>query len=80
MTESRILNTVGLALVFGGCVLLYFFGLPPGVDPTGAVHIIAEQPDYTEIAKGKRYRFLGRVGISLVALGSLVQIWATWVA
>lgn len=76
---SKILNTVGLTLVFAGCVLLYHFGLPPNVDPTGAVHFIAEQSDNAEIAKGKRYRFWGRTGIVLIAIGSLFQLLAAWI-
>ena len=76
--ESRILNTIGLALMFIGCVLLYRFGLPPSVDPSGAVHLILEQSDNAEIAKGKQYRIWGHMGIALVAIGSLFQIWATW--
>jgi hypothetical protein len=78
--EYRILNTVGLVLVIGGCLLLYFFGLPAPVDPSGAVHLILQNSDEAEIAKGKRYRLRGRVGIVLVAIGSGFQIWATWVA
>jgi hypothetical protein len=77
--SPKILNTVGLGLVFAGCVLLYLYGLPPNVDPTGAVHLILEQPDNAEIAKGKRYRRLGHAGIGLVALGSLFQLAAVWV-
>lgn len=77
---SRILNTIGLVLVVVGCLLLYRFGLPSPVDPSGAVHFIAEQPDEAEIAKGKLYRIWGRIGIALVGLGSLFQLCATWVA
>ena len=80
MMESRILNTIGLILVVGGCLLLYYFGLPAPVDPSGAVHLVTEQPDEAEIAKGKRYRMWGRLGIALVALGSVFQLLATWAA
>jgi hypothetical protein len=80
MTQARILNTIGLGLVVFGCLLLYCFGLPPSVDPGGAVHFILERSDEAEIAKGKRYILWGRVGIALVGIGSLFQIWATWVA
>jgi hypothetical protein len=80
MAEARILNTIGLALVIAGCVLLYCFGLPPSVEPSGHSYLLLEKTDDKEIAKGKRYRALGHIGISLVALGSLFQICATWVA
>jgi hypothetical protein len=80
MREARILNTVGLGLVIVGCVLLYCFGLPPAVRPSGESYLLLSQTDYTEIAKGKRYKRLGRLGIGLVAVGSLIQVWATWAA
>jgi hypothetical protein len=80
MTEARIINTIGLGLVVVGCLLLYYFGLPPAVRPRGESYILLEQTDQTEIAKGKRYGVLGRIGIALVALGSLFQICATWTA
>jgi hypothetical protein len=69
-----------LALVVIGCLLLYPFGLSAPVDPTGAINLIAEQPDKAEIAKGKRYLILGRIGIALVAFGTVFQLWATWAA
>jgi hypothetical protein len=46
--------------------------------PTGESYLVLEQPNNAEIAKGKRYRFWGAMGISLVALSSLIQIGATW--
>jgi len=79
MMEYRVLNSIGVTLVVVGCVLLYCFGLPPSVDPSGAVSLILEQRDDAEIAKGKRYRMRGRIGIALVAIGSLFQLGATWV-
>lgn len=78
MTEARILNSIGLGLVVVGCLLLYRFGLPPSVNPSGTGALLLSKIDYTEIAKGKRYRILGRVGIALVGIGSLIQICATW--
>jgi hypothetical protein len=79
MLEPRVLNTIGLALVFAGCLLLYHFGLPPDFDPTGACHLLLEKRDEAAIAKGKRYRFWGGIGVALIAIGSLFQLWATWV-
>lgn len=76
--RSKLLNTVGLALVLGGSALLYYFGMPPDFDPTGAVHIIGEQRDESEIAKGKQYRFWGKAGFASIALGSVIEILATW--
>ena len=80
MKEARIINTVGLGLVIAGCILLYSFGLPPSVRPGGESYLLLEGADQVEISKGKRFRILGRIGITLVGLGSLFQIWATWAA
>jgi hypothetical protein len=78
MKAARCLNTVGLSLVIVGCLLLYCFGLPPSFNPRGESAILMEQTNYAEITKGKRYLILGRLGIVLVGIGSLIQIWATW--
>jgi hypothetical protein len=75
---ARLLNTSGLALTSIGCLLLFSFGLPVDVDLKGRVNLIGEQSDAAEIAKGRRYLWWGRLGISLIALGSLLQICATW--
>ncbi len=80
MREARILNTTGLALVLVGCALLYYFGLPPDFDPSGKSKLLLEGTDHAAIARGKRYRFWGRTGFVLIALGSLFQIGATWTA
>jgi hypothetical protein len=77
---ARSLNTIGLVLTIVGCVLVFCFGIPVDVDPQGRINIIAEQSDDNEIAKGKRYLRLGRLGISLIAIGAGLQIWATWAA
>jgi hypothetical protein len=61
-----------------GCLLLFQFGIPVDVDPKGTTYLVAEQADEAEIAKAKRYLSLGRLGISLIAIGSFLQIWAVW--
>ena len=78
MSLARIVNTIGLVLVFVGCALLYYFGLPADFDPSGNSFFLMEQPDEAAVARGKRYRFRGRTGFVLIAVGSLFQIWATW--
>jgi hypothetical protein len=75
---SKLLNTVGLALVLVGCVLLYLFGLPAAFNPEGKSFIQLENDSKADIDKGKRYRSWGRLGIALVGLGTVFQIAATW--
>ena len=76
--NARVLASLGLVITVVGCGLLYQFGLPADVDPTGAQHLVTEDIDETEVAKGKRYRLIGRIGIGLVGLGALLQLGATW--
>ncbi len=57
-----------------GAVFLYFFGLPPKIDPEGHIHIIAEQKDEEEKKRGKKYKIMSKLGIGLVALSFLLQI------
>jgi hypothetical protein len=78
-TLAKLLNTAGLSLAAVGCILLYCFGLPPSVNPSGTSAILLERTDEAEIAKGKRYRAFGRIGIALIGVGSLIQILATWI-
>lgn len=75
---SRFLASAGLVVTVVGCVLLYFFGLPADVVPSGAQYIITEDADTTEIEKGKKYARLGRLGICFVGAGSLLQLAAVW--
>ena len=39
-----------------GTILIFFFGLPPKVDPDGHIHLICEQEDEKEKIKGKKYK------------------------
>ena len=78
--SGKILASLGLLAAMTGCGLLYYFGLPSDVDPTGAITIITSNRDPAAIAKGKRYRLWGRIGILLVGVGSGLQLWAAWAA
>ena len=62
-----------------GCVLLYCFGLPPTLNPSGTSALLLEETDDVEIAKGKRYRAFGHIGIALVGMGAIFQILALWI-
>ena len=68
------INALGLTLDIAGVILLFRFGLPPAVDRSGAVHLIAEEADEAEVAKGRRYDFWGRVGLVLILVGFLLQL------
>lgn len=66
--EGRILNTVGLALVIVGCVLLYCFGLPPSVNREAYVFTVS-------------YSLLARVFVRIertVCRSELPVTFSTW--
>ena len=60
---ARWLATSGLVLTIIGGVILFKFGLTADVNPQGNIYIIAENKDETEIAKGKLYIWMGRLGV-----------------
>ena len=68
------MDTVGLALSFAGAMLIFFFGLPPRVRESGARGLLLEGEDKEEIEEGRRYRNISRLGLSLLAIGFLLQL------
>ena len=61
-------------LGFLGSMLIFFFGLPPRVDPEGHIHLILEQTCREEIKKATKYKRASYVGICLLALSFLLQL------
>lgn len=59
---------------FVGAVLIFFFGLPPKVDPEGHIHLILEQESKEDKKKGRKYKKLSYVGILLLAISFLLQL------
>jgi hypothetical protein len=76
----RLVNSIGLLITIVGCLLLYKFGLPPDVNPRGESALVLEQVDTAEIAKAQRFGYLGRLGITFIAIGAVCQIIATWIS
>ena len=60
-----------------GTLLIFFFGLPPKIDPEGHVYLILEQEDEEEKKKAKKYKLRGYIGILLLALSFLLQVAST---
>ena len=59
---------------FVGTVLIFRFGLPPKVDPEGYMYIICEQEDENEKKKGRLYKKIGYLGITLIGFGYILQL------
>jgi hypothetical protein len=68
------MDVIGLALNFIGSVIIIFFNLPPSISESGTIHLALEQSDAGEIKKAKKYRVISYIGISLLAVGFLLQL------
>lgn len=65
---------IGLALDIVGAILLWRFGLPEHISPSGAVHIIGEKPDEAETRKAQGYKRWSVRGIGLLVAGFALQL------
>lgn len=57
-----------------GTILIFFFGIPPRIDPEGQIHLVTGGIDKEEIRKAKYFKYLSYLGILLLALSFLLQI------
>ena len=57
-----------------GAILMFFFGLPPKIDPDGHIHLILEQEDENEKKKAKIYKIISYCGILLLGLSFAFQL------
>lgn len=57
-----------------GTIFIFFFGLPSQINQDGHGHLLLEQVDEKEIAKGKLYKKAGYFGLFLIFLSFLIQI------
>jgi hypothetical protein len=64
----------------GGTLLIFFFGLPPKVDPEGHIVLRTEQTDVEEIKKGKIYKRFGHLGLSLLIISFGLQVFKITIA
>lgn len=59
---------------FLGSICIFFFGLPPKINSDGLIGLALEQVDEQGIAKGKTFKYLSYIGLSLLALSFILQI------
>ncbi len=59
---------------FAGAILIFFFGLPPKIDPDGHIHLSLEQESEEDKRKGKKYKIISYAGILLLAISFLLQL------
>lgn len=61
-------------LGFLGTLLLFFYGIPKQIDTGGAISIVCDGVDQEEQKKIERYKFLGNLGLWLIAVGFLMNL------
>ena len=71
---SHVFALVGLALSLVGVLILFRWGMPFRVPSAGAINLIAEQSDPKAIALDRIYTICGYVGLSLLILGTVLQM------
>lgn len=67
-------SILGLAINFIGVCLLFRWGIPYYVRTGGAISIVLEQTDEKAKAEEKAASHIGWCGLSLVALGTAMQM------
>jgi hypothetical protein len=72
--DNRALNVGGLVLNLLGVVLLFFFGLPPGIRTNGAVMLVTGAVDQAAIAGEAFDDLFGQGGLCLLIVGMILQI------
>lgn len=76
MTNSSILNIVGLTLDIIGVLMLFKYGLPPELNRDGAIFLVCEENDEEQIRKAKRYDKYSYSALTLLVIGFLLQLLA----
>jgi hypothetical protein len=59
---------------FIGTLIIFFFGLPPGINTEGQINLILEQTDKKMANKAKFYKKLSYCGILLLSISFLLQL------
>ena len=77
MTNNTI-NTIGLIIDIIGIILLFKFGLPSEVSKTGDVLLLLEETNESEKRKWIRYNTWSKIGLGLIIIGFLFQIWSNY--
>jgi hypothetical protein len=73
------LNLAGLFCGFLSAVLLFFFGVPPPVNPTGASFIVTSTVNQADIDKAKRYKAISHFALVLLMTSFALQLVAVLV-
>lgn len=76
----KTLAIAGLLVNLVGVLMLFRYGMPYRIDSGGATYIITGQIDTKEVELDRRYRQMGWVGLTLVVIGVVLQIFGALIS
>lgn len=76
MGNANVVNSRGLVCDIIEAWLIWRYGLPEPIDRSGAIHLMCEQSNETEIAKAKWYDRLALFGIVVVIVAFVIQLFS----
>jgi hypothetical protein len=71
-------NILGLVMSLAGVLILFRYGMPFRVRTEGMTYVVLRAIDQAEKAIERRYTIFGYVGLVLVILGTVCQIYAAY--
>lgn len=71
------LNTIGLLLGIIGVVLIFIWG-PPQPSFEGDSILLESTNESALAAKKTHYKRISRIGLGLIGLGFVLQLWSVW--
>lgn len=80
MSITDILSVLGLSLDLIGVVILFFFGIPPGLHVSGQSVMVKDQADHDMKTKlGQRYQKMQKLALAILIVGFALQIVAYFI-
>jgi hypothetical protein len=74
---SKWLNTIGLVFGVVGVVLIFIWG-PPQPSFEGDSLLLESTNEAALAAKKTHYKRMSRIGLALIGLGFVLQLWGVW--
>lgn len=66
----------GLTINLAGVVLLFRYGMPYRVETRGRSYLLLEEDDADAVRVEAFYRKLGKLGLVLIVIGTVLQAWS----
>ena len=77
--STAFFNIMGIILSLVGVVLMFHFAIPYRIRTGGASYEVREEIDENARRKEKIYDIFGWLGLLLIIIGGLCQVWGTLV-